>query len=40
LRGISFTRFIGANPLLAPAMLTLAAILAFTATYYHPALAK
>jgi hypothetical protein len=28
----------GANPLLAPAMLTLAAILALTATYYHPAL--
>jgi hypothetical protein len=30
----------GANPLLAPAMLTLAAVLALTATYYHPALAK
>jgi hypothetical protein len=30
----------GANPLLAPAMLTLAAVLALTATYYHPAIAK
>jgi hypothetical protein len=28
----------GANPLLAPAMLTLAAVLALTATYYHPGL--
>lgn len=28
----------GANPLLAPAMLTLAAVMALTATYYHPAL--
>jgi hypothetical protein len=30
----------GANPLLAPAMLTLAAVLALTASYYHPALSK
>jgi len=30
----------GANPLLAPGMLALAAILAMAATYYHPALGK
>jgi hypothetical protein len=30
----------GANPLLAPAMLVLAAVLALTATYFHPALTK
>jgi hypothetical protein len=28
----------GANPLLAPGMLALAAVLAVAATYYHPAL--
>lgn len=32
--------FSGANPLLAPAMLTLAAVLALTATYYHPGLTR
>ena len=30
----------GANPLLAPAILALAAMLALAATYYHPALKK
>jgi hypothetical protein len=30
----------GANPLLAPGILALAAALALAATYYHPALAK
>lgn len=30
----------GANPLLAPAVLALAAVLATAATYYHPALQK
>ena len=28
----------GANPLLAPGILALAAVLALSATYYHPAL--
>jgi hypothetical protein len=30
----------GANPLLAPGILALAAVLAITATYHHPALGK
>lgn len=31
--------FTGANPLLAPGMLAVAALIALAATYYHPALA-
>ena len=30
----------GANPLLAPGILSVAAVLAIAATYHHPALAK
>ena len=30
----------GANPLLAPGILSVAAVIALAATYYHPALAK
>jgi hypothetical protein len=38
LNEVLFDALRGANPLLAPGILALAAILAIAATYYHPAL--
>jgi hypothetical protein len=40
LREAVFGALGGANPLLAPGILALAAVLALAATYYHPALQK
>lgn len=40
LSDIWFKGLSGANPLLAPGILSLAAVIAIAATYYHPALGK